>query len=294
MKLIGILLIVNSIAVSVWWIATSGSHKGSILTLCFLGVFAGIAILINERITEFSVKGIGTIKAAAKQVSADANEVAKLKKRVEDQSATVNLVAKEAADAKQLVEALSEKNEKAEEKLAQLDKSIHDGNLAVNELKLYTYFNSIVLAAQNDNRKAYDQLWGWSKDSSFPFQKSATQAVQSIMDKHHPAIVRGSFKVEWNEGIEPDKLPLSELQRQFFSAPPHIRLGIMEFICEKRPDILQIDRLNFLLEVLRRDESLQVVEYAGRYFAKETGDKLKPIAISPHLEWWEKNKDSFK
>jgi hypothetical protein len=97
MKLIGILLVFNSLAVSSWWITVHGTHKGAVLTLCFLAVFAGIALVVSDRITEVSMKGVGTIKAAAEQASADANEISALKNRVEAQSATVDLIAKDSA-----------------------------------------------------------------------------------------------------------------------------------------------------------------------------------------------------
>ncbi len=294
MKFIGILLIINSIAASAWWITTHGTYKGSVLTLCSLAVLAGIAILIGDRITEFSLKGVGTIKAAAHQATADANVVAELKTRVEGQSATVDLVAKEAAEAKQLVDDLSEKNSKAEEKLSQLDISINEGKIAVKELQLYTQFNTPVLAAPNNIRPAYDQLLTWAKDTLFPFQTASAQAVQTIMDQHASAMHRGGFKVPWNEGVDPQKLSLSEFRKNFAAAPPHIRLGILEFVWKKRTDIPKADRLQFLVDVLRDDENLEVVEYAGRYFAEGTGDKLKPIAIEQHLEWWKENKDTIE
>ena len=294
LKLVGAMLIINALVITAWWVMSEHPHKLWAFTLCLTAVFVGAFLVLQERVTELTVKGIGTIKSAAVQASADANAISSLKSRVEAQSATVNLIAKEAADAKQLVNDLSEKNSKAEEKLSQLNKSISDGNLAVKELQLYTQFNTTVLAAQNDNRRDYDQLWAWSGDSSFPFQKVAAQAVQTIMDQHNPAIVRSGFSVSWNEGVDPQKLSLPELWQAFKSAPPHIRLGILEFVWQKRTDITKRDRLQFLADVLSSDESLQVIEYAGRYFAKGTGDKIKPIAIGPHLKWWEENKDSIE
>ena len=294
MKLIGILLVLNSILVSAWWIMTHGTHKIALLTLCSLAVFAGLVLLLSDRITELTMKGIGTIKAAANQATADANVVAELKTRVESQSATVDLVAKEAADAKQLVNALSEKNSKAEEKLSELDKSINHGNLAVKELQLYTQFHSTVLAAQNDNRQAYDRLLAWSKDSSFQFQKASAQAAQTIMDQHNSPMAISNVSVPWNEGIDPQKLSLSQLQQNFTSAPPHIRRRILEFVWTKRTDMPKPDRLQFLVDVLRSDESLLVVEYAGRYFKDGTRDNLKPLAIEQHLEWWKENKDTIE
>jgi hypothetical protein len=294
MKFIGILLIINSIAASAWWITTHGTYKVAVISLCSLAVLAGIAFLVCDRLTEFSLEGVGTIRAAAKQATTDANEVAKLKTRVERQSATVDLVAKEAADAKQLVDDLSEKNSKAEEKLSQLDISINEGKIAVKELQLYTQFNTTVLAAQNNNRPAYDQLLTWAKDSLFPFQNASAQAVQTIMDQHASSMYSTGFSIPWTEGVDPQKLSLSELRKNYTSAPPHIRLGLIEFVWSKRTDIPKADRLQFLVDVLRNDENLQVVEYAGRYFAAGTGDKFKPIAIEQHLKWWKENKDSIE
>ncbi|MBA7709837.1 hypothetical protein ES703_118763 [subsurface metagenome] len=294
MKLVGILLILNSIAASSYWITAHGTHKGAVLTLCSLAVFAGIAFLISDRITELSMKGIGTIKAAAEQASADANVVSELKKRVEDQSATVDLVAKEAADAKKLVNALSLKNSKAEEKLSQLDKSINDGNLAVKELQIYTQFNRVVLAAKNDSRRAYEQLWAWSADSSYPLQKDATQTIQTIVDQHDPKMTITNTSISLKNGKNPLKLSLSDLRIAMLSTPPNIRRCVVEFVWRERTDISKKDRLEFLVDVLRSDESLLVVEYAGRYFEEGTGDKLKPLAIKQHLEWWKKNKGTIE
>ena len=48
-----------------------------------------------------------------------------------------------------------------------------------------------------------------------------------------------------------------------------------------------------LVKVLTNDISLRVVEQAGRYFIQESKQKLKPLAVDEHLEWWEKNKDKF-
>jgi ribosomal protein L40E len=205
----------------------------------------------------------GIAKSAAKQASSDANDIAALKQRVKNQSATIDLVAKTATN-------------------AQKD---------VSRLQDVTDFSLTVIAAQNDNRRAYDQIWAWSKDSLFPFQKLATQAVQTVMDQHDPPFSRSNFSVPWNEGLDPQKLSLPELWQQFKKSPRHIRLGILEFVWKKRTDISKRERLQFLVDVLRIDQSLTVVEYAGRYFAQGTGDKYKPIAIGPHLKWWEENKD---
>ena len=166
MKLIGILIVLNSIALTAWWITTQGSHKTTVVTLCFLTVFAGLALILQERITELTVKGVGTIKTAAQQVTSDARTVAELKERVENQSATVDLVAKEASKAKALSEEVADKNRIAEDKLETLDKAINKANSTLEELEAVTEFTMTVVAAQNDDRKAFDELSHWAADKA--------------------------------------------------------------------------------------------------------------------------------
>ena len=290
----GVLLILVSLSITAWWVIGENPHKKWAFAICLAAIFSGAFLILQERVTELTVENIGTIKSAAKQASADAKAITDLKKRVEAQSATIDLIAREAANGKQLISDLSEKNSMAEKKLSELDVSISKGNIAVQELQLYTHFNSTVLAAQNDDRRAYDQLLAWSSDNAFSLKKFASQAAQTLIDQHNPAMVRGGFKVPWQQGVDPNKLTIIELWKAYKSAPTHIRIGILEFVWEKRNDLSKRERLQFLVDVLRTDESLRVVEYAGRYFAQGTGDRFKPIAIKQHLEWWSENKDTIE
>jgi hypothetical protein len=204
------------------------------------------------------------------------------------------LVSREASEAKRLVDEVSKKNDQAEQKLSSLDKAVDEGNRAVLSLREYTAFNSTVLAAQNDDRRAYDQLWKFGDDETSPFRKAATQAVQTIMDQHNPSIVRGGFTVPWKEGVDPQRLTAAEIWEAYRQAPPDVRIAVLEFMWQKRTDIPKKERLGFLADALRNEESLNVVEYAGRWFAQGTGDQLKPLAIPQHLKWWDENKDSVE
>ena len=291
---LGVILAFSAIVATAWWICTGEGSTTSALALCTLAVFTGIVLILSDRIVEVSMKGVGTIKAAAKQAVLDAREIAEMRQRIEAQSATVNLVAREAAEARGLVDEVISKNQKAEQKIAVLDKAISEGTKAVSELKTFTEFNSTVLLAQNDDRRAYDQLLAWAKRPDHLFHMAAVKAIQTIMDQHDPPMIRMGFTVPWKEGIDPQKLTLTEIKQTFKESPPHIRIGILEFLCEKRKHFSKKDRLSFLVDVLRTDESLKVIEYAGRWFTDATGEKLKPLAIESHLSWWEENEGAIK
>ncbi|MBW2149537.1 MAG: hypothetical protein JRI22_21285 [Deltaproteobacteria bacterium] len=106
-QLVGILLIINGLIVTAWLLNSGRSGVGSAVILCFVALFAGIVLIIHERIIEVTVKGVGTIKAATEQAMMDAEEISTIKQRIEAQSAIVDLVAREAGEAKSLVDQVS-------------------------------------------------------------------------------------------------------------------------------------------------------------------------------------------
>ena len=68
MRLFGILLILNALAITGWFLASGGISKwqGTLLiSLCGLAVLAGAALTFQDRLTELTIKGVGTIRAAA-------------------------------------------------------------------------------------------------------------------------------------------------------------------------------------------------------------------------------------
>lgn len=292
MKLIGILLVLNSIGLAAWWIFNEGSHKAAAITLCSIAVFSGIALILQDRITELTVKGIGTIKAATKQVESDAQLVSELKERVENQSATVDLIAKEASKAKALSKEVANKNQQAEEKLAVLDDAIQKANKTLNDLNLSSEFSLTVSAAQNDDRKAFDKLKEWSQDKNNPFSAKAAQAWQTIFESHNELMYGSNFTVPWNEGFDPSKLQLPELKKQYSVALAQLKPALLEYIW-KRDDIPKVDRLEFMIEVMKYDSSLTAVEYAGRHFTSGTNLKIKPSAVDYIVQWWNEHRNEF-
>jgi hypothetical protein len=233
--------------------------------------------------------------AAAVQARADANEIERLKYTVENQNDTVQLVAKKASKAEKLLEELSKKNVEME---SYLEKSVKLTSKIVGLQKksaLINEFMMTVLNAQNDCRKSYDRLLEWSEDKSFLLNKQAWQVWKGITSKHNPTTYRTGRTVPWKEGVDPSILTLSDLKRNYQGqdALSFYKPVLIEYIW-KRDDIPKKEGMAFMIEVIRNDDSLTAVEYAGRFFAKEAGIKVVPIAIKEFSKWWDENKDDFE
>jgi apolipoprotein N-acyltransferase len=292
MKLIGILLVLNSLGLAAWWISTNGSHKATVVALCLVAVFAGVTLILQDRITEFTVQGVGTIKAATQQVESDAQLVSELKNRVESQSATVDLVAQEASNAKALSEEVANKNQQAEKKLTILNEAIKKANETLTDLNLTSEFTLTVSAAQNDDRKAFDKLKEWSEDKNNPFSSKAAQAWNTIFESHNDSMYNSNFTIPWTEAVDPSKFLLPKLIQQYNGAPVQLRPALLEYIW-KREDIPKIDRLDFMIEIMKQDSSLTAVEYAGRHFTAGTKLKIKPSAVEYLVSWWNEHRQEY-
>jgi hypothetical protein len=291
MRLLGILLIGNSLVLTAYWVTAEGTHKAGAILVCLIAVFAGLALTFHERITELSIKDVGTIKVAAKQAQADAAMITELKNRVEAQSATVDLVADQATKAKQLSQELADKNKIAEEKLATLDTAIVEAQESLSNLESASEYHSTFLAAQGDDREAYDRLKEWAEDESYPFRFQAEQAWNKILDDHSQMMFT-ERTISWKEGVDPSGFTLTDLRDEYQGASTDLKPAFIGYIW-KREDIPEGERLAFLVEVLGTDKSLKACEYAGRYFKEGTELKVKPLAIDDMLDWWEENKDQY-
>jgi hypothetical protein len=233
--------------------------------------------------------------AAVEQARADANEISGLKHRIEQQSATIDLVAGQAMKAKELSQEIADRNIKAEEKLTEIDSALNKAKESLANLESYSQYYAVVISAMGEDRTAYDQLGEWAADNSFPFREQAQQVRQKIMDDHSRSIPESGFTVNWNEGVDPNKLTLEQLKQDFFSPNhnPYTRRALLEYIWQ-RNDIPKILRLDFMVDVMKNDKHLMVCEYAGRYFTQGTELQKKSLAKEYLIKWWADNRSKFE
>jgi len=261
--------------------------------MCLLSVFAGVLLMVYQRAIEITFGGIGTIKAAADQASSDAQAIAEIRKRIEAQSAAVDLVAVTAARAETLTRELSEKSAAAEVKLEEVNQAVSAARAKVTELEQIAEFTRTALAAQNDDRRAFDRLETWANDARFALRSEALGAWVGVLDAHAQPFYSSGFSVPWKAGLNPSTLSLNDLRREYKAAPVFVRPALIEYVWN-RQDVSKRDRAAFLADVLRGDDSLKAVEYAGRYLNDALQTKFKPLAVKALLEAWEKSKGSIK
>lgn len=301
LQFLGIILIVNVIIFDLWWLCSEKSlslgRAGFLGSLTIVVVIAGLVLIFNERAMNVVFGKNSKISIASKQAQVDAEAVSEIRKQVEAQRATIDLVATEATDAKKLSVEVAAKNVEAGEKLVEIDKALNEAKTSVSSLEVLSLYQRTVLAAQGNDRFAYNQLLKWSEDVSFPFRNEAAGTYYKIMNDHSSPMYSSGFTVSWKEGIDPSALTINQLIGYFFSTSQTTtsdqQCGLLEYICS-RDDIPKLDRLDFYVLVMKQHRHLGVCEYAGRYFTKLADLKIKPLALNHLVNWWYKNRDKFK
>ena len=125
-EFVGLLMIVLALGIGCWRLFKGRKVPGSGLALLVLACFIGVALVLNKRVSELSFGKLATLKAAVTQAQSDAEQIAAVRQRVEAQAATLDLVAKESADAKRLLGELRKENKIADTKLRALEEKTSD------------------------------------------------------------------------------------------------------------------------------------------------------------------------
>ncbi|MFA5167471.1 MAG: hypothetical protein WC530_02935 [Candidatus Omnitrophota bacterium] len=291
LQLIGILFSVNSIIITWWCLANNYGNKAGVVIGCVIALFFGCFLMLQHRAVELTFKWVGSIKAASEQASADAGEIAKLRGRIESQSATVDLVAKSADEARNLVRSLEKKNSDIESKVGKINSDVEKSDKALGSLEKANDFSSILFAAQNDDAKAFEQLVSWV-DKDAPFKKIAANAIIKIRTDAGGPIKPGFLNIDWR-GTDPKALSSQQIMKLVANLQPIFHTALVHEV-RSRSDFSKRDKMQFYVEVLHSSNSLLAKNYAGEFFTFEANDsklKWQPFSITPLFQWWDENKD---
>lgn len=290
--ILGALLILFGISFAIVTLFRKTTHFKNPGWVVGIAIFFGFAVLLSNRITEFTIPNIGTIKAATKQATNDAATISALKKRVEDQSATVDAVAAQAEQAQKLSQASQAQTTKAEQQLATLNKVITDATATLGKLKAEEHIVELIVSAQNDDRHAYDELYKISSEAGSPFSALAGNAWLTIYNARSAPFYESASPLQWRAGVDPAKFSFQDLKTMYARIPASVKPEFLQYILERK-DIPKVQKMEFFMEVMKTDPSLGAMEYAGRYFAQEAGLNIKAMALPYFADWWKHHREEF-
>jgi hypothetical protein len=289
---VALFLVLVQMALILWLISGERADRNRVKHFVAVSAFNTLLIAffwLGNRITEITFSSVGTIKAQADQASQYVSEIKRIRLEVEQEQQAINAAAAAAQNASRLSKELEAKNTQASKQLVELEKQLS----VAAEMVRYT---TTVLAAQADDRAAFEQLQAWSKDSSFPYQDMAGRASLAIEDNLENLML--DYHVPWQKGVDPAKLTFDELRKMYDSPEldTNLRIALVQYIAS-RSDISERDRLQFLINVMHQNPNLKVVAYAGQAFAQVAklneplapNTHMRPLALQIFFDWWKNN-----
>ncbi len=229
-------------------------------------------------------------RGAERTATEVSENLGKVKVRVEQQTESINVIEGKARQVLTEIQAVQNLSKQAQSQAETAGALVTKVQAALGELRMAVDFYLVSLAAMSDDRQAFDQLWLWGNDNTYPFRGKAVQVFNKVVYEHmRPIWVTGWVTVPWPKDVDPSKLTLDGLTSFYYASDDIIRLGVMEFIL-KRTDIPKKQRLQFLVDVMKKEKSLKAMELAGLLFREESGQRIKPLYYWEFIKWWDKHK----
>ena len=310
--IIGLIIIITPISITFWCFIRLKPYAKSMISVCLIFVFIGLALVFFDRITEITVEHVGTIKAATKQVTLDAKEVSKLKERIEAQSATIDLVAQNASeaktlskDAKSLYEELSNKNKIADKELKNisdkilplelkaksLSSLIRKSRKEISHLQELLNIQQLMIASIAGSRPDYEKLTNIAgkKSSLQPFANDALRDIFFYFDsqKNTEGRLLGDFVSK--KFIE---YSVDEVISVYHTEDP--KRDVQESAINTLAILKRDTAVQEICDSIDKEQNLRVISRMTRTLEILTGEKFYPLDIDAVKTWWGKNRDQEK
>ena len=291
---IGVLIIVNVIVLTAVWILNGNPHKTWAFAFCLLCIFLAHQFVFPDRNVKFNVLK-GSLESTLQRAEADADEIAKIKKRINSQSATIDLAVERASRALKTVAEQETKTQRAEANLQKTQKALATAERNLKSVDTLLSFQTLVTRAQNDDREAFDEIVKWQRaeGNTIPMQDLLDTVRIHLRLEHITQLRTGiTFKnFRWKEDADPSTLSLAQIASDFSNEKATWlgQPGAVVYIWN-RDDFEKEDRIKFLIDVLKEWRSLKAVNLAGKFLTEEAKIEWQPFFIEPFVEWWENKK----
>jgi hypothetical protein len=249
---------------------------------------------INE---EFKQENISELVTQQAQLRIDTIADSIIEKQITDQ---INPLRKD------LTTLISSTTEKLQTKVAQLDSRLSQSKNSeeklrdllaevkktTEEVKKQSDFVITVLAAQSDDREAFEKIQFWANDTNFPLQDQAKSAEFNII-KSHAGFNDPHMLLNWPDGLDPSKMSIEDIRSNWRQLPSQFARAYVEFVW-KHDNITKEQKLIFLHDALKDSRgSLQAANWAANTLEKEAKIEYKsPFDFSRIEKWWVEREDT--
>jgi hypothetical protein len=294
MKYIGGLILINVLIISAYFVLATQVSSKRIAVFAGIGLFLGIAVMLCDRITGVKVSGIGEITTAVQKATADAEEVEKIRKEVEEHKDTIALIMRDANKARKDLDEVAFLSLEAKDKADQIAHVLTDAQTALDDIKTVSDFGLVLTRASNDDRPSFDSLLQIANDKDHRFFSIANQAlIKIITDPQVTGLL--TYNIDWKKehNIDPSTVSFEEFV-EVFKRELSIRQPSVLSAMWNQERFPRSQKLQALYEVIRTTPSLRCLHHACKLMNEEAKLGKNILAYDLFLKWWEENRALYQ
>jgi len=143
-----------------------------------------------------------------------------------------------------------------------------------------------MLAAEADDRGAYEKLMAWSENPDFKFRDQAVKAVEKVQASHVTSVFndRPYIKFDWIDGDNHDSWNMNQIEARWHAVSPELARAYLEFVWGAT-NINKEQKLAFVHSVLTNSRnSLQAANRAAHLLSNELKAKYNSPFIYDDIE----------
>ena len=249
--------------------------------------------MFGDAITKVTLPiGFGFEKAAT-QAAADANSINIIRRRVENQSATIDMIAATAKTSESTAKLAQDRLQETEKIIDSLHQVVAQADITLKRLQQSAQVTTFIADAEDDDRSALNELLRVSQDPSNPDAQRAQAAWNTITTGAYTGI-QLIFPVPWNKGIDPTKLDLEQLKTGYMEAKTQLlQVGLLQYIAG-RSDFSKMAKAEFFLAVYKDSKSIKNAAYAAHQFYDITKGDLPIFQVELATAWWSMHRQEFQ
>ena len=241
---------------------------------------------------EFDAKQISELVRDKARERVDAIAGVLIQKEITNQIAPIRAdfleqLSQSKEEIRQRVEKLDEDSKQTHKTESELQATIADAKELLAKLDEQSVFTLAVIAAQNDDRSAFEKLQAWASDPKNRMQGEAIKTVQAITTSYYDPNNTKSYQVlSWSESAKPETFSIEKIEQVWASEiPPSIARSFVDYVWGNT-NITKTQRMSFLYSVVKKDSrnSLLAANRAAYLLAGELKANYNPSFIYSDIE----------
>lgn len=218
------------------------------------------------------------------QAKEDTNAIAKLRADIQAQHDSIAMVVRDANKARSDIDRIDGYARTAKSKAEEAEVAAKNANASQAELSRLSAFNLILTRANNDDRKAFDELLRIANTPDHPYKEIATSAVVSVVS--NSGLFLSISEGDWIKfSFDPKTASLEDYRVLMMRSRPDVQASALDALWAQER-FSKFEKLNFSAETISQTQSIRVLMDACQKVNSEAKLDKNILAYPLYLQWW--------